>query len=78
MFERQFQTGDEVRRWYSEGSGDREAVAELTAFLKNFIHGLEVVSVRGGCCVTSSTRDKAGPYVDTVQEGLHIAGGGCG
>lgn len=78
MFERKFETGDEVKEWYSEGTGDREAVAELTQFLKKFINGLEVVSVTGGCCVTCSTKDKEGPYIDSIQDGLYVAGGGCG
>ena len=78
MFERKFETGEEVTEWYSEGTGDTEAVTELVEFLNNFIHGLDVESVMGGCCVTSSTKDKAGPYIDSVQDRLFIAGGGCG
>ena len=79
MFERQFgDDPEEIREWYREGTGDKEAVEELTGFLENFIKDLEVEDVRGGCCITSHTKDREGPYIDKVVEGLFVAGGGCG
>ena len=60
------------------GTGNKEAVEELERFIRDFVRDLGVQGVSGGCCVTSKTRDKAGPYVDSVTSGLFVAGGGCG
>ena len=55
-FERRLETEQEVEDWYREGTGDREAVAELARFITTFLPGLEVEEVVGGCCVTSKTQ----------------------
>ena len=71
-------TAKEVEAWYRAGTGDEEAVEELERFIRDFVRDLGVQGVSGGCCVTSKTRDKAGPYVDSVTSGVFVAGGGCG
>ena len=71
-------TAEEVEAWYRAGTGDQEAVEELERFIRDFVRDLGVQGVSGGCCVTSKTRDKSGPYVDSLTSGLFVAGGGCG
>ena len=56
MFERELVTREEVDKWYKEGTGDPEAVDQLDRFIRSLIRGLEVETVRGGCCVTSKTK----------------------
>ena len=71
-------TAEEVELWYRAGTGDQEAVEELERFIRDFVMDLGVQGVSGGCCVTSKTRDKSGPSVDSLTSGLFVAGGGCG
>ena len=77
-YERILETKEEVVDWYRSGSGDSEAVAELRRFITQLLPGLDIEATLGGCCVTSSTRDKAAPYIDQIVEGLTVACGGCG
>jgi len=77
-FKRIFHEKEEVENWYKNGTGDQEAVHDLSKFIQTFIKDLKVESVSSGCCVTTKTKDKAGPYIDKVQDGLYVAGGGCG
>ena len=77
-FEGVLSTAEEVDQWYRAGTGDKEAVKELERFIRDFVRDLGVEEVSGGCCVTSKTKDKSGPYIDCVKSGLFVAGGGCG
>jgi len=77
-FEGVLSTAEEVEEWYRAGTGDKEAVEELERFIMDFVRDLGVEAVSGGCCVTSKTKDKSGPYIDCVKSGLFVAGGGCG
>jgi len=77
-YEGVIQTSKEMLEWYRMGKGDRIAVQDLAAFLKNVIRDLDVDEVSGGCCVTSKTESKDAPYIGEVCDGLVVAGGGCG
>ena len=92
-FERTIETLEELEDWYRAGGGDEEAVQELTSFITSFVPGLQIEEVKGGCCVTSKTKegaarpgtshslvlqDKTAPYIDRLQAGLWLAAGGCG
>ena len=77
-YERIFETKEEVAAWYRAGTGDSEAVRELSRFLADLVPGLDIEAVLGGCCVTANTKDKAAPYIDRLVEGLYVASGGCG
>ena len=50
------ETKQEVEEWYTDGTGDPEAVSELASFIKEFVRDLSIESVSGGCCVTSKTK----------------------
>ena len=46
-----------MKSWYQNETGDPEAVKALASFITDhFIPSLEVLSVQGGCCVTSNVR----------------------
>ena len=48
---------EQMKEWYQNGSGDSEAVQTLASFITDhLIPSLEVLSVTGGCCVTSNVR----------------------
>ena len=48
---------EEMKAWYQSGSGDSEAVQTLASFITDhLIPSLNVLSVTGGCCVTSNVR----------------------
>lgn len=56
-FESIVQTPEQMENWYQNGSGDPEAVQMLAAFItQQFIPDLQVISVHGGCCVTSNVK----------------------
>jgi len=77
-FEKRIETAEEMLEWYRTEEGDKEAVSELSKFLKCFITDLAVEEVSGGCCVTSNTPTKSAPYIQEVAEDLVVVGGGCG
>lgn len=76
-FEMELGTREQLEEWYRE-CGDRDAVAELAAFLQHLLPGLQVEGVRGGACVTANTPSKEAPYVQEVAAGVVVAAGGCG
>ena len=78
QFEKDIDSLEELNAWYRDGEGDPEAVSQLNTFVREFLPGLRVEEVRGGCCVTSKTPTKDAPYIDEAVSRLVGAAGGCG
>lgn len=56
-FETAIENPEQMRKWYESKNGNPEAVQQLASFITDhFIPDLKVLSVHGGCCVTSSVR----------------------
>ena len=56
-FEIIMKDSEHMKSWYQNETGDPEAVKALASFIADhFIPSLEVLSVQGGCCVTSNVR----------------------
>ena len=54
MFETIITNSDDMKKWYETGTGNMEAVKELSEFVtEHLIPSLKIISVHGGCCVTA-------------------------
>ena len=54
-FEIIIQNLEEMKNWYNNGNGVPEAVETLASFItESLIPTIKVLSVSGGCCVTSN------------------------